>query len=99
MAPFIIIIIAVLLIVATSIALWWWRMSARIAPYADERERAATRALAHRPKDEHVVVVVTCPPKSDPATMRVPTGRGSAQETLDDEADKAFGGTDCVQVA
>ena len=34
---------------------------------------------------------VTCPPKPDPATMRVPAGRGSVQETLEDEADKAFG--------
>jgi len=55
--PFIITIIAVLLVVATGIALWWWRMSARIAPYADERERAAARALARKPANEHVVVV------------------------------------------
>ena len=31
------------------------------------------------------------PPEIYPATMRFPTGRGMAQETLKDEADKAFG--------
>lgn len=34
------------------------------------------------------------PPKPDPATMRVPMGRGSARETLDPEANKALGETD-----
>ena len=44
-------------------------------------------------------VVMTCPPNPDPATMRVPTAAGSGQETLDHEADKAFGGADREQAA
>ncbi len=48
---------------------------------------------------EPVHVQVTCPPNPDPVPMRVPTGRGAAQETLEDEADKAFGGTDRDQAA
>jgi hypothetical protein len=29
-------------------------------------------------------MVVTCPPKTDPSAMRVPTGPGWALETLDE---------------
>ena len=42
---------------------------------------------------------VTCPPKPDPPTMRVPTDPGRVPETLEDEADKAFGGIDRDQAA
>ena len=44
-------------------------------------------------------VPVACPPNPDPPTMRVSTGRGTTQETLEDEADKAFGGADREQAA
>ncbi len=57
MLPFIITIIAILVVVATSVALWWWRISARIAPYADEVEKQ--RARATKPADEQVVIIGT----------------------------------------
>ena len=44
-------------------------------------------------------LVLTCPPNPDPPTMRVPTAAGSGLETLDHEADKAFGGTDRDEAA
>ena len=44
-------------------------------------------------------VPVTCPPNPDPAPMRVPTDPGGVQETLEDEADEAFGGADRDQAA
>ena len=55
MVPFIITIIVILVVVATCVALWWWRISARFAPYDDERERM--EAAAKRPTGDHVVVV------------------------------------------
>lgn len=55
MVPFIITIIAILVVVATSVALWWWRISARIAPYADELEKEKSRSSAAA--DEHIVVI------------------------------------------
>lgn len=42
---------------------------------------------------------LTCPPNPDPAPMRVPTDPGRVQETLEDEADEAFGGADRDQAA
>ena len=44
-------------------------------------------------------VHLACPPNPDPGAMRVPRGHGMARETLDDEADQTFGGTDRDQVA
>jgi hypothetical protein len=55
MGLFIVIIIAVLIVVATSVALWWWRISAKFAPYEDERARQQT--VASKPADDQVVVV------------------------------------------
>lgn len=55
MLPFIIAIIAILVVVATSVALWWWRISAKIAPYADELEKE--KARTRPPTDEQVVVI------------------------------------------
>ena len=55
MVPFIITIIAILVVIATTVALWWWRISAKIAPYADELEKEHSKASAAA--DEHVVVV------------------------------------------
>lgn len=40
---FVIIIMSVLLVVGSLIAIWWWRISAKIAPYGDEAERARAR--------------------------------------------------------
>jgi hypothetical protein len=40
-----------------------------------------------------------CPPYSDPPTMRVPLAAGRGWETLDHEANQAFGGTDREQAA
>lgn len=39
------------------------------------------------------------PPNPDSATMRVPSAAGCVQETLEDEADKTFGGADREQAA
>ncbi len=42
---------------------------------------------------------VACPPIPDPVPMRVPTGRGTALETPENEANKTFGRIDHQQVA
>lgn len=42
---------------------------------------------------------VTCPPNPDPGAMRVPMDPGRVQEALEDEAGKAYSGTDRDQTA
>ncbi|MFN7020679.1 MAG: hypothetical protein ACK4WH_05030 [Phycisphaerales bacterium] len=55
---FVITIMSVLLVVGSLIAVWWWRISAKIAPYGDEAERARARAEEARREAEantHVI--------------------------------------------
>jgi len=57
----------------------------------------ATHSALHFEDAPHRAV--TCPTNPDSVPMRVPMGHGLALETLDDEADEAYTGTDREQAA